>query len=191
MQLQTHRDFSVPRAVHRAVPLGRLLQAAIFVTAGINKLQQPAATEQYMSAKMGKLPIGGRLPALRRLAAFAEIGGGLSVLLGLGGRWGATALASFLVPTTFLFHDFWTQPAGMQRQDQQIQFLKNLAILGGLLQVIGHGTGRASLDRRLMSRIRARAPRAVPTSATETATGGRKVIPQNRGLRDWLASDAA
>ena len=55
-----------------------------------------------------------------------EIGGGLLLLTGFKARYAALALALFLVPVTLVFHN----PA---HQDQMVNFLKNLAIIGGLL----------------------------------------------------------
>jgi len=64
-----------------------------------------------------------------------EILGGLSVLLGIKPRWGAAMLVIFLVPATLIFHtDFSTEL-------EQAMFLKNLAMLGGLLMLIQHGGG--------------------------------------------------
>ena len=59
----------------------------------------------------------------------------------------ALALAAFLVPTTFIFHDFWTF-AGEARTNQMHHFMKNLAIMGGPLVVAAYGAGRLSFDAR-------------------------------------------
>lgn len=61
-----------------------------------------------------------------------EIGGGLLVLTGYKARYAALVIALWLVPVTLIFHNFWASPAA-QQQDQMINFLKNLAIIGGLL----------------------------------------------------------
>jgi len=61
-----------------------------------------------------------------------EIGGGLLVLTGFHARYAALVIALWLVPVTLVFHHFWGIPAE-QQQDQMINFLKNLAIIGGLL----------------------------------------------------------
>ncbi len=68
-----------------------------------------------------------------------ELGGGLSVLLGYKARWGAIALIIFLVPTTLIFHTNFAE------EMQVIQFVKNLAIVGGLLMVVYLGSGPVSL----------------------------------------------
>jgi putative oxidoreductase len=44
-----------------------------------------------------------------------------------------------------LFHDFWSYE-GAQTQQQMQQFMNNLAIMGGLLVIVGFGSGPRSLD---------------------------------------------
>jgi putative oxidoreductase len=56
-------------------------------------------------------------------------------------------LALYLVPVTLLCHNFWAYH-GMDQQMQMINFLKNLAILGGLLALASEGAGPISLDAR-------------------------------------------
>ena len=117
--------------------LGRLLLAHLFLIAGIEKILDPAGTQAYMAAK------GMPLTALFLLAAIAfELGGGLSLLIGFWARWGALALALFLVPTTLIFHTQFSDPM------QQVMFMKNLAIIGGLLMTSAFGPGRFSWDER-------------------------------------------
>jgi uncharacterized membrane protein YphA (DoxX/SURF4 family) len=64
-------------------------------------------------------------------------------LLGYKTRLGAILLILFLIPTTLVFHtDF-------SKEMQVIAFLKNLAIIGGLLMVVYAGAGPISLDERV------------------------------------------
>ena len=58
----------------------------------------------------------------------------------------ALALIVFTVPATFIFHAYWGVP-GDQVLNQQIHFMKNLAIVGGPLSVFAHSPGRLALDR--------------------------------------------
>lgn len=78
-------------------------------------------------------------PFLMIVATLFELLGGLSVLLGIKEKLGATLLVLFLIPTTFLIHQFWFVE-GSAREVQMTHFLKNLAILGGLLMIILQGT---------------------------------------------------
>jgi putative oxidoreductase len=121
--------------------LGRILLSAIFLLSGANKFMAWEQTTQYMESK--GLPAA---PVLLPVAAAAEIAGGLSLLLGLWARLGAIGLIAFLVPTTAIFHGFWALE-GAEQQAQMIQFLKNLAIMGGLLLVAAFGPGGCSVDR--------------------------------------------
>lgn len=78
-------------------------------------------------------------PILLLVATLFELLGGLSVLLGVKEKLGATLLILFLIPTTILIHQFWFIE-GTARELQLAHFLKNLAILGGLLMILLQGT---------------------------------------------------
>ena len=88
------------------------------------------------------LPVSAAMVALALPAAAAlliativlEIGAGVMLVIGFKTRWAALALAAFLVPTTVIFHAFWAADAA-QYQEQLTAFLKNGAILGGVLMV--------------------------------------------------------
>jgi putative oxidoreductase len=81
-------------------------------------------------------------PILLLVATLFELLGGLSVLLGAKENMGAALLVLFLIPTTILMHQFWFIE-GAARELQMIHFLKNLAILGGLLMIILQGTEKS------------------------------------------------
>ena len=122
--------------------IARLLLAAIFVVSAVaNKIPQFQATAEYMAREGVPNP---------KFALFGAIGllliGGLSVVLGAWTRIGATCLLIFLGAATYYFHDFWTIADPVQRQLQTIQFLKNLAVGGGLLALIAFGGGPWSID---------------------------------------------
>lgn len=121
-------------AINAALVLvARILASAIFITAGLSKLGAGyAGTQAYMAA-VG-VP-GAMLPLVIGL----EIGGGIALLLGFQARLAAFALAVFCVVSGLLFH------SGAD-QMQQIMFMKNLAMAGGLLAFTVFGAGRLSLD---------------------------------------------
>jgi len=108
---------------------GRVLLALIFVLSALGKLADWSGTAAYMAAK--SMPL---VPLFLAAAIVLELGGGLAVLTGRGARLGAVALVVFLVPTTLIFHNFWAA-AGIERQNQLAHFMKNVAIVGGLLLV--------------------------------------------------------
>ena len=114
----------------------RVLLSALFLMSGINKILNPADTQQYMAS------YGMPLTGLLLMGAIAlELAGGLSVLLGYKARWGAIALIIFLIPATLIFHTNFAD------QMQTIQFMKNLAILGGLLMIVQSGSGDIAIKR--------------------------------------------
>ena len=126
-----------------AVPLaGRILTSIVFLGSGFSKVAMFSAMTGFMAAK--HLP----LPAVSLAAAAAvEIFGGLAVLLGFQSRIAAWILFLYLIPTTVIFHNFWTM-TGPEQMDNQIHFLKNLAIMGGLLFLAAFGPGAYSIDNR-------------------------------------------
>jgi putative oxidoreductase len=68
------------------------------------------------------------------------------LVLGWRTRWAAVALAAFTLVSAFIFHAYWSVPAD-QVMNQQINFMKNMAIVGGLLFVLARGSGRYGLDK--------------------------------------------
>jgi putative oxidoreductase len=131
-----------------AALLGRLLLCAIFFQSAFGKITGWERTRQAMEARgMPAAQIG--VP----VAVVAEAAGAVLLLLGFRVRLGAVILVAFLIPATLYFHDFWTYPAE-QARGQMIHFMKNLAIMGGLLTVAAHGAGGWSLDARRRSKAR-------------------------------------
>src|SRR3569832_2375719 len=74
-----------------------------------------------------------------------ELVGGLLLIIGWNTRWAAAALFVFTLLAALFFHNFWSMPAE-QAQNQMIHFMKNLAMAGGLLYVVVHGSGPFGLD---------------------------------------------
>lgn len=117
--------------------LARIGLALIFVLSGWGKLSDYTGTVGYMEA-MGVS--GGLLP----LVIFAELGGGLAVLLGFQTRLAALGLAVFSILTAVLFH-VGGADAATQYQNS-IHFMKNIAMAGGFLALALLGAGRFSID---------------------------------------------
>ena len=116
---------------------GRFLLAVLFLMSGIGKLAAPGATIGYIQA------VGLPAPTLAFLGALAvEVIGSLLLIAGFRTRSAALGLAVFTLLTAVFFH------ANFGDQNQMIHFMKNIAILGGLLQVAAFGAGRFSLDHR-------------------------------------------
>jgi putative oxidoreductase len=123
------------------VPLfGRILLSSVFILSGISKITGFAMEEGYVAAK--HLP----LPAVAlTIALVIELAGGLALLAGWFTRFTAWIVFLYMIPTTFLFHNFWAMQ-GMDRYDNTIHFQKNLAIMGGLLLLAAFGAGAYSVD---------------------------------------------
>ena len=112
--------------------VGRLFVAIIFLASAFGKITNFDGTLQFMDSH--------GMPAVNLLcvgAIIVEALGAVALILGYKTRWGAAALAAYLVAATWIFH---TAP------DQRIQLLKNLATLGGLLNLIAQGPGNISLE---------------------------------------------
>ena len=121
--------------------VGRVLLALIFIIAGFGKITGFEGTVGYMQAY--------HMPMTQVLAVIAiiiELGGGIMIAVGWKARWGAAAIFIFVLVASFVFHAFWTVPAD-QAQLQNIMFMKNLAIMGGMLYIIVYGSGPLSLDK--------------------------------------------
>jgi putative oxidoreductase len=117
--------------------LGRIAIAAIFVLSGISKVTAPAATIGYIQSVGLPLPQVGLAIAL-----LVELVGGAALVLGYRTRLVAGILAVFSIVTAFAFH------SALGDQNQFIHFFKNVAIAGGLLNVMAFGGGAWSLDAR-------------------------------------------
>ena len=121
--------------------IGRVGLALLFLWSGYEKLAHPASTVEYMQAY--------GLPAADLLiwpAALLELVGGAMLVLGWKARWVALAAAVYTVATALVFHAYWSVPAD-QVMSEQIHFISNLAIAGGLLLLNAHGAGRYALDK--------------------------------------------
>ena len=112
---------------YRSVAIGRTLLSLIFLISGVDKIIHWHGNADYMDSQgMSSAPF------YLILAIALELGTGLAILFNKKIRLGATLLTLYLIPVTLIFHHFWDL-TGVDRQLQMIQFLKNLAIMGGLL----------------------------------------------------------
>jgi putative oxidoreductase len=112
--------------------LGRMIFGGYFLYAGIHHMQESESMAQYAGAK------GVPAPELAvKGTGIALIAGGTSVLLGLKREWGAATIAAFLATVSPMMHDFWKQQDPQQRQNEMINFGKNMALLGASLALMG------------------------------------------------------
>src|SRR6478735_7983117 len=124
--------------------LGRLLLCTIFFMAAVgNKIPHFSDVVKIMES------VG--VPAPQFLLAGAIVFllvGSLSVIVGYKARVGASLLLTFLVLASYYFHPFW-KLEGQAQQEQMIQFMKNLSMMGAMLFLIANGPGPWSVDARL------------------------------------------
>lgn len=121
------------------LPLGRAALGVLFFVSGLLKIGGFAGVAGYMASQ--GLPIANILLVG---VIVLEVGGGLLLITGWQARWAALALALalFLIPTTVIFHAFWSADAA-HFQDQLTNFLKNLSIFGGMLLLVERGFRQA------------------------------------------------
>ncbi|MDQ6709595.1 MAG: DoxX family membrane protein [Candidatus Dormibacteraeota bacterium] len=118
--------------------LARPLLAAPFILGGIAVLRNPGgrveAARPVVERVASMMPIAPADPETAvRLNAAVQVGGGAMLAAGILPRLAALALATSLVPTTIAGHAFWTISDPQKRAMQRTQFLKNTAMMGGLL----------------------------------------------------------
>jgi putative oxidoreductase len=121
-----------------AAPLaGRILIAPLFLLSGLAKLGAPEAT-------IGMIASSGLPFATLGFAAavLVEVIGSIALVAGYRTRLVAALMALFSVAAALAFH------SDLADQNQFIHFFKNIALAGGLLQIVAFGAGRFSLDAR-------------------------------------------
>jgi len=121
------------------VLFARIFLGSMFLAAGAMKIAGFTAITSMAAAKGLLFPA-----ASIAVAAAIEIAGAVMLFIGYRARLAAFILFVYLIPTTLIFHNFWAAH-GMEQQMQLINFLKNVAIMGGLLMVAGTGPGSVSL----------------------------------------------
>ena len=112
--------------------LGRLLFGGFFLYNGINHLMQRKNMAAYTASK------GVPKPEMAVTAsAVPLIVGGTSMLLGLKPKVGAIAILGFLAGVSPIMHDFWRNEDPNERMNNMTSFMKNLALAGGALALLG------------------------------------------------------
>lgn len=133
--------------------LSRLFLSAIFIFTAVQDILQWNSTEQSvyntLSATFNSGTVGyvtslileiviPKLSVFFSVAIFLKLLGGICVLFGWNIRLGAFLLLLFLIPVTFIMHDFWYK-IGDDRVHQLTEFWKNTGIAGGLLLLVAYG----------------------------------------------------
>ncbi len=112
--------------------LGRLIFGGFFLYSGMHHFQDKKALAQYAAAKNVPMPD----VAVTASGAMLMLGGA-SILLGVKPKIGALAIAGFLAGVSPMIHDFWRTEDSQQRQNEMAHFMKNMAMLGGVMALMG------------------------------------------------------
>jgi putative oxidoreductase len=120
--------------------LGRLLLCTIFLLAAVgNKVPHFSDVAKVMGS------VGVPAPQLLLAGAIVFLlAGSLSVIVGYKARIGAVLLLAFLALASYYFHPFW-KLEGQAQQEQMIQFMKNLSMMGAMLFIVANGAGPMSV----------------------------------------------
>ncbi len=111
---------------------GRTLLALYFIVPGIMKIVDFDATAGYMAGH-GMILV----PAFLVLTILIQVGGGLCLATGYREQAIAFLLAGLVLAISYVMHDFWTMEAGIERAHEMQNFIKNMAIMAGLLVLSG------------------------------------------------------
>ena len=120
--------------------IGRLALGAIFVESGFGKLTNIAAFAATLASR--------GVPASTTWAtigACVEFFGGLAIVLGVKTRYASVLMLLFVIVATGISHRFW-ELAEAARRAQEVQFFKNLSIIGAFVLLFVSGGGRFGFD---------------------------------------------
>ena len=111
---------------------GRGLLGIYFIIPGVTKITGWSTNVEYMAAH--GVPL---IPLALAITIVLQIGGGLSLLVGYRAQLCGIVLALLTLMISLFMHDFWNMEEGLQRMHEMQNFVKNLAIMAGLLYVSG------------------------------------------------------
>jgi uncharacterized membrane protein YphA (DoxX/SURF4 family) len=135
----------------------------MFVAGGVDTLRNPGPRVELVRNAGLSSP-----EQLVRANAAADVVGGLMLATNRLPRLSALVLAGSLVPTTYVGHPFWAEKDKAVKKQQQIHFLKNLGLLGGLMLAVLDTGGRESVPHaasRLSRRASKKAKESLPHAA--------------------------
>jgi putative oxidoreductase len=120
---------------------GRWVLAWFFLTQAYSHARNWDSTILLLAIKSVPAP-----PLLLLIALVGLVIGSLSLVIGFRTRIGALVLFSITIGGTLTMHDYWRLQADVARSADFDIFARNLAIAGGLLMLIGLGSGRFGFD---------------------------------------------
>ena len=126
---------------------GRGLLGLYFILPGISKITGFTQTGEYMAAH--GVPL---IPVLLVLTIIIQIGGGLALIFGFRAQLVAFVLAGLTLVISVFMHNFWVMEEGLERNHELQNFVKNLAIMAGLLYVAGAKSSERPREDRVSPR---------------------------------------
>jgi len=112
--------------------IGRIIFGGYFLYNGINHLKNHRQMAPYAGSKGVPAP-----DTAVAVAGIPLIIGGASLLLGVKPKIGAAAIIGFLAGVSPIMHDFWRNEDPNERQANMLNFMKNAALAGGALALMG------------------------------------------------------
>ncbi|MBV8235665.1 MAG: DoxX family protein [Planctomycetaceae bacterium] len=138
--------FGSERAKDEAILAARILLAVLFLVFGWGKLTDYTGTLGYMAATGAPMP-----PVAALVAIAVEFFVSIAVVLGVWTRPLAVLMAAYALATGIIGHHYWTM-TGVEQFANEINFYKNVSIMGGFLLLYVTGAGKYSLDAKLGAR---------------------------------------
>lgn len=124
---------------HSLVLFGRVFFSLYFIIASFGHFEQSAID----IAIKKNIPFPDNFVLITGLMALI---GGFGLILGIFTKMGSLLLMVFLILVTLYMHNFWAISDVVEIQNQQVLFLKNLALLGGTIHYYYFGPGKYSFD---------------------------------------------
>jgi uncharacterized membrane protein YphA (DoxX/SURF4 family) len=115
--------------------IGRIIFGGYFVISGVNHFRSLNFMAGYAESK--GIPVARASVILSGLLLLA---GGAGIVLGIAPKIAILLLVTFLLPTTLIMHDFWNAGED-EAMSEQINFMKNFALMGALLMLLAMSTG--------------------------------------------------
>lgn len=136
-------DVAAVRTRNEVLLLARILLVAVLFVFGWSKLADYPGTVAYMAESGAPMP-----PISALVAIVVECFGSIAIVLGAWTRPIAVLMALYSLATAFIGHRYWTM-TGPDQYANEINFYKNVSIMGGFLVLYVAGAGKYSLDARL------------------------------------------
>ena len=121
---------------------GRGLLGLYFILPALRKITNFEGMSAYMAEH--NVPL---IPVFLLLTIIIQLAAGSALIVGFQGKWAAFVLAGLTLAISLFMHNFWDYPEGTDKAHELQNFIKNMAIMAGLLLVTGVGTGRFSLGQ--------------------------------------------